>query len=291
MENTYCVYKLTSPDGRCYIGFTKHGFNPNKRWEKGAKYAECPRIHAAIEMYGWDTFTKEILDCFMTKEEACASEKYWVSYFNSTDPNFGYNMESGGVSGYTHSEETKKKVSQSHMGMRVSEEAKEKIRQKALARPPASEETRSKMRAAALGHPISEKARRARTGKRCYEASAETRQKLSEIAKVTRNRRKRVMCIETGEIFDSAREASLHYGKAKGSLTSTLYAGCTFCGMHWKYLDDMGECRMSISDKNVRTNVVIPKELKAKLEELAKAENRSLNNYIFNILQNHVDSL
>lgn len=61
--------------------------------------------------------------------------------------------------------------------------------------------------------------------------------------------------------------------------------------MHWKYLDDMGEYRMSISDKNVRAGLVIPKDLKAKLEELAKSENRSLNNYIVTILQNYVNSL
>ncbi|SHJ23124.1 hypothetical protein [Parasporobacterium paucivorans] len=41
---------------------------------------------------------------------------------------------------------------------------------------------------------------------------------------------------------------------------------------------------MSISDSNTRTTITIPKELKSKLEEMAKNQNRSLNNLIVTIL-------
>ena len=43
---------------------------------------------------------------------------------------------------------------------------------------------------------------------------------------------------------------------------------------------------MSVSDKNTRTLITMPKELKAKLEEEAKKENRSFNNYVLTILGN-----
>ena len=36
----------------------------------------------------------------------------------------------------------------------------------------------------------------------------------------------------------------------------------------------------SISSENTRTNITISKELKAQLEELAKKDNRSFNNYV-----------
>ncbi|MBU3186623.1 DNA-binding protein [Clostridium estertheticum] len=42
---------------------------------------------------------------------------------------------------------------------------------------------------------------------------------------------------------------------------------------------------MSISDENVRTNITINKELKKKIEDKAKEENRSFNNLIITILQ------
>lgn len=47
---------------------------------------------------------------------------------------------------------------------------------------------------------------------------------------------------------------------------------------------------MSISKDNTRTNLTISKELKTKLEELAKQENRSFNNLVITILENYLKS-
>ena len=43
---------------------------------------------------------------------------------------------------------------------------------------------------------------------------------------------------------------------------------------------------MTISDKNTRFNLTISKELKKKLEILAKEQNRSINNLIITLIQN-----
>lgn len=47
----------------------------------------------------------------------------------------------------------------------------------------------------------------------------------------------------------------------------------------------------SISNENTRTNITISKELKAQLEELAKQDNRSFNNYVITVLKEHVETL
>lgn len=47
---------------------------------------------------------------------------------------------------------------------------------------------------------------------------------------------------------------------------------------------------MAIAGSNVRTNITMPKELKSKLEELAKKENRSFNNLVVTILKEHVEN-
>ena len=44
---------------------------------------------------------------------------------------------------------------------------------------------------------------------------------------------------------------------------------------------------MAISNDNTRTIITIPKELKIKLETIAKEENRSLNNLIITVLMNY----
>ena len=46
----------------------------------------------------------------------------------------------------------------------------------------------------------------------------------------------------------------------------------------------------TISDKNTRTALTISKELKKKLEQIAKEQNRSLNNLMITVLKNYVDS-
>jgi len=43
---------------------------------------------------------------------------------------------------------------------------------------------------------------------------------------------------------------------------------------------------MTISSSNIRTGIIMPKVLKKKLEELAKEQNRSLNNLMVTILEN-----
>lgn len=47
----------------------------------------------------------------------------------------------------------------------------------------------------------------------------------------------------------------------------------------------------TISSENTRTNITISKELKAELEQLAKEDNRSFNNYVITILKEHVSKI
>lgn len=43
------------------------------------------------------------------------------------------------------------------------------------------------------------------------------------------------------------------------------------------------------SEDKTRTNITIPKNLKTKLEEIAKKENRSFNNLVITVLQKFVE--
>lgn len=47
---------------------------------------------------------------------------------------------------------------------------------------------------------------------------------------------------------------------------------------------------MPISSENTRTLITIPKELKAKLEEIAKKERRSFNNLVVSILEDYAEN-
>lgn len=45
-----------------------------------------------------------------------------------------------------------------------------------------------------------------------------------------------------------------------------------------------------VAPNKTRTNITIEKELKSKLEEIAKQENRSFNNLIITVLENFVSN-
>lgn len=56
------------------------------------------------------------------------------------------------------------------------------------------------------------------------------------------------------------------------------------------YIISMKGVNNMISKDNIRMSLVIPKELKKELQQIAKSENRSLNNLIITILKNYMNN-
>ena len=92
-EAHYTVYKLTGPTGKVYIGQT--GEKPETRWRKG--YFHNSPMGRAVREYGLAAFKKEILCEKLTKESADKLEKWFVEYYDSMDPEKGYNGKEGGA--------------------------------------------------------------------------------------------------------------------------------------------------------------------------------------------------
>ena len=121
--SNYCVYKHTSPCGKVYIGITSR--NPLYRWSNGNGYIQNRYFYSAIKKYGWNAFQHEILFSDLSKEDACNIEKELIYKFQSNKREYGYNLSSGGenpAEGVRLSEETRKKMSESHKGWKPTEE-------------------------------------------------------------------------------------------------------------------------------------------------------------------------
>lgn len=129
-ERDYYVYKHTNKiNGKVYIGITKQ--IPEQRWgNNGINYKQSTRFYSAIEKYGWNNFSHEILYRCLSKEEACKIEIDLIREFKAQEREFGYNIQEGGVTP-TMSEEVKQKISNSlkgnknSMGIRCSGEKTE----------------------------------------------------------------------------------------------------------------------------------------------------------------------
>lgn len=103
-SNNWKVYAhFNKLNNKAYIGITKR--NPKYRFRNGKGYYANKHFTSAIEKYGWDGFTHEILADHLTLEQASEIERAVIYFLNTTDRNYGYNIRSGGIDGYGMSEE------------------------------------------------------------------------------------------------------------------------------------------------------------------------------------------
>lgn len=111
----YKVYLLTFPNGKKYCGYTSQKLE--RRWNSGHGYEKCPLVYRAIQKYGWENVTKELLYDFDNSAEALQKEKEVIAELNLTNTEYGYNLHQGGVpTGASDflSEEGRKKISESN---------------------------------------------------------------------------------------------------------------------------------------------------------------------------------
>lgn len=252
MDQVWYIYKHTNKiNNKVYIGQTCT--KPEYRWGKnGSRYQNCPKFWNAIQKYGWDNFSHEILESVSSKEEADSKEKYWIQYYDSLNDERGYNILIGGNSSFLehhHTEESKKKISLGNKGKIVSEESKEKMRQNhadfsGINNPMFgkhhSEETRKKLSAINKGKVLSEETKckisESTRGEKNHNygkhLSEDTKEKLRQsalnrdedywIKNAASNFKAILICLETGQQFSSPYEAELIGGFSRIAIRNFL---------------------------------------------------------------------
>jgi group I intron endonuclease len=131
MLRSYDVYKITNKvNNKVYIGITSKGISA--RWKEHIYSAEhdCPfKLHRAIRKYGKENFSVELIDFANSWEELTKKEQQYISEYNSLQDEFGYNMTEGGdgTFGKVVSEETKEKIRQKAIGREVTEATRIKL--------------------------------------------------------------------------------------------------------------------------------------------------------------------
>lgn len=146
------IYKVTNLiNGKVYVGKSVNGLNRRKRdhlWY--AANNPTLHFHHALKKYGVKNFQWTVLFETESVEELAAQEIRFIKEFNSSDPQVGYNLTPGGdgapvgdlnpskrpevreilrqrKSGFKHTEETKRKISQLCTGYRHTPEDRAKI--------------------------------------------------------------------------------------------------------------------------------------------------------------------
>ncbi len=205
----YIVYAIINKiNGKKYIGQTTQGL-AKRQAEYKKKYANNharSRILQAMVKYGFDSFVFEEIDGADSYEELNAMERYWIAFYDSTNPEQGYNILPGGR-GSPRSIEARKNMSQSMKALYATGHVPHNV---------------GKSPSLATRKRISEAGRRSIASKGYGKRS-----------------RKEIKCIETGEIFPSMSAAARAKGINPASLTQCMRnKKATCCGCHWQLTDN-----------------------------------------------------
>lgn len=164
----HTLYSITNTiNNKVYIGITIHlsrRINTHlytlKKSNHGNKY-----IQIDYDKYGWDSFVVDVIDTYDNKFDAARAEKYFTDYIFRKNKDICYNIVSGGLdivpqisklrieklkTDPESMDKLKLWFQKANTGKVLSEETKNRIRQKAIGRK-ASKETKLKMRASHKG--------------------------------------------------------------------------------------------------------------------------------------------
>lgn len=182
MDNTYLIYKHTSPSGKSYIGQTN---NIARRNNSHQSSPHCTAFSLAIKKYGWNSFNHEILIDNLSGEDANDWEKFYIFIENTISPS-GYNLQFGGDN-HKCSEETRLRIKAAKQN--ITAETRAKIGAYHIGNTYClgrvmSDATREKLRIANIGKTLSEETKKkisiAGKGRKYPIRSHEWRKKLSE---------------------------------------------------------------------------------------------------------------
>lgn len=232
------IYKITSPNGRIYIGQSvdiKRRFREYKK----LKCKEQPKLYNSFLKYGVDAHKFEVIELCMQKY-LNNMERYYQTHYDSV--NSGLNLiyiKNEHFNG-SHSEETKKKISETLKGRPIKDGTRQAIIKSNKTRV-LSPESIEKFRKASTGKKYSAETKAKQSAIRLgTKRSEETKQKMSESS----YRRKQVMQFDLDgnyiQTFDYVGAANIYLGKKK-SATAICHQIKgdlkTAYGYKWRYKD------------------------------------------------------
>jgi len=245
----YIIYMhVNKINGKKYIGQTKN--KPSERFGlEGQHYLirnkngiyRHPKFARAINKYGWDTFEHIILEeC--NENNVDEREKFYIALYNSMED--GYNLTSGGSGGGKLSEESRKRISDNQKRRLKNPEYVEYLRNINLGEnnhqygKSLSAETKRKLseRNTGVGNPFYGKKHTSETLEKLKEIGKNCKHEYSQYNKI----RRKVRCVETGKIYNSAVEAAEEYGmKSPAHITQCCKGKIkTSFKLHWEYVEN-----------------------------------------------------
>lgn len=201
---SFCVYHIKRKDQKInegYVGVTSNLARRKKQHFYNMQHKTHDNTHLVNAMNKYDDLEFVVLHKNISKTDAYSCEEFYRPV-----PGIGWNIKAGGFSGHEISETTKIKISNAQKGI-LNHMFGKTHTEKAKAAISAGNKGKSR------SQEFRDKIKKARTG---YVTSSTTKQKLRALNLEGNNpKAKKVLCIETGCIYDSVSQAAstvgIHY--------------------------------------------------------------------------------
>ena len=222
----YTVYMHTSKTtGKKYIGITCQDPWTKRFNGDGSGYRNCVHFWHAIKKYGWNDFIHEIITTCETEKEAMELERRYIKEYQTNNDKYGYNIKEGGehqeyppeirkrisdalkgkpngMTGKHHSEESKRKISESQRGRKMPKDR--------------YDATCKRMREYSIKHPP------------VHAFTEEDYKNAREASKI------HIRIVETGQEFNSMTECADYLGVLISNLSRAIRFNKKYKGYHYE---------------------------------------------------------
>lgn len=226
----FTVYiHVNKNNGKKYVGITQQDIR--RRWRPdGSGYKNNQYFWNAIQKHGWENFEHIIYKTGLSKAKACELEKQLIALYKSNDLIHGYNIADGGQYNVMP-EATRQRLSKERKGKNLGKD----------------NPNYGNHKLAGVDNPnygkhhsleIREKISKNRKGKGLHVFSEEHKQKIREHHGGGAEKKK-VICVETGVIFESINAAA-----SQMDINKKMISNCcrktphynTAKGYHWEFV-------------------------------------------------------
>ena len=217
-------------NGKVYIGQSK---NIEHRWYCHVSSLKNNHHYNTYLQNAWNKYGEEAFKFYIVEtcdlSELDEREIHYIAKYRSSNSNFGYNLTAGGNGTHNAPLETRKKMSESIKRHYENNPEKRELTRQNTLKQFADPEFYKKYRELRSSEEYRKKISEAHKG---FKVSEETKRKISK------NSGKKVICIETGIVFNNIAEAERSLPGNKNIKSVVTGRRKTAGGYHWAYYNE-----------------------------------------------------